>query len=118
MESSDEEIYSFDHVYPGTENNTVTAVLYSEIGSTEFKEFHEFMKTSVASNAGKIKYVARHFIKDLPKNKVRLSGYGVELYLKSTEYKSQDDSPRVDDEVREQHENDGDVDGFDFKKLK
>uniref|UniRef100_T1GY76 ditrans,polycis-polyprenyl diphosphate synthase [(2E,6E)-farnesyldiphosphate specific] n=1 Tax=Megaselia scalaris TaxID=36166 RepID=T1GY76_MEGSC len=27
-----------------------------------------------------------------PTKKVRLSGYGVELYLKSTEYKSQDDS--------------------------
>lgn len=58
------------------------------------------------------------FGQDLPKKKVRLSGYGVELYLKSTEYKSQDDSPRVDDDIRDQHDVDGEVAGFDFKILK
>lgn len=47
-----------------------------------------------------------------------MSGYGVELHIKSTEYKSQDDSPRTDDDVRKQHEVETEVDGFDFAKLK
>ena len=34
----------------------------------------------------------RHFISDRPEEKVRLSGYGVELQIKSTEYKAQDDT--------------------------
>lgn len=119
-DDEEEEIYSFDHVYPGTENNSVTVVLYGEIGTAEFKKFHNHLKASVASNGQRIKYVCRHWIRDMPKDKVRLSGYGVELYLKSTEYKSQDDSPRVDDEVREQNDSDGggEVEGFDFKILK
>lgn len=51
---------------------------------------------------------------------MRLSGYGVELHLKSTEYKSQDDSPRSDDSTNPEDSNDIDneVEGFDFKKLK
>lgn len=63
IEGNDEEIYSFDHVYPGSENNTITVVLYSEIGTKEFKEFHEYIKKAVASDSGKIKYVSRHFIR-------------------------------------------------------
>lgn len=52
--------------------------------------------------------------------RVRLSGYGVELHLKSTEYKSQDDSPRSDDFQNAQNdaEVENEVEGFDFKKLK
>lgn len=52
--------------------------------------------------------------------RVRLSGYGVELHLKSTEYKSQDDSPRSQDSQSPEDLSDVDneVDGFDFKVLK
>lgn len=113
---SEEEIYNFDHVYPGSENNSVTCVLYSEIGTADFKKFHEFLKKEAM--AGKVKYVSRHFIKNLSKEKVRLSGYGVELHLKSTEYKSQDDSPRNDDATDQPTDVDMEVDGFDFKRLK
>lgn len=61
------------------------------------------------------------------KPKLRLSGYGVELQLKSTEYKSQDDStPKEadgDDTATpsdEEDENDpqNQIDGFNFGKLK
>lgn len=56
----------------------------------------------------------------LDTQRVRLSGYGVELHLKSTEYKSQDDSPRSDDLQNAQNdaEIENEVEGFDFKKLK
>ena len=37
------------------------------------------------------RYVLRHFVKREREGKVRLSGYGVELQIKSTEYKAQDD---------------------------
>lgn len=113
---SEEEIYSFDHIYPGSENNTVTTVLYSEIGSAEFKPFHDFLKREALN--GNVKYVLRHFVQNLSRDKVRLSGYGVELHLKSTEYKSQDDSPRVDDGADMPSDVEMQVDGFDFKRLK
>lgn len=57
----DEDIYSFDHIYPGSENNTVTTVLYSQLGSRYFQKFHEYLKKQTAN--GKIKYVSRHFIR-------------------------------------------------------
>lgn len=113
---SEEEIYSFDHIYPGSENNSVTTVLYSEIGTEDFNKFHEVLKKEATN--GRVKYVSRHFIKNLSTEKVRLSGYGVELHLKSTEYKSQDDSPRMDDVTEEPIDVDMEVDGFDFKRLK
>lgn len=52
--------------------------------------------------------------------KVRLSGYGVELQMKSTEYKAQDDSMMNDKktEIFSQEEEDAEVDGFIFKVLK
>lgn len=59
------------------------------------------------------------FEQESSKQKVRLSGYGVELHLKSTEYKSQDDSPRSDDAaVDDGSESESEVEGFDFKTLK
>lgn len=57
----DEEIYNFDHIFPGTENNTVPTVLYSEIGSKDFQIFHEYLKAQAA--LGTIKYVSRHYIR-------------------------------------------------------
>lgn len=138
----DEEVYSFDHIYPGSENNTVTAILYSQIGTKDFKEFHEHLRAQAAS--GKVKYISRHYIRvsfcfciftiaqtrivkqflisflqEQSSQRVRLSGYGVELHLKSTEYKSQDDSPRTEDrKSNEDQEDETEVEGFDFVKLK
>lgn len=60
-EEDDEEIYSFDHIYPGTENNTITCILYSQIGSKEFSTFHEYLTKE--AEAGKIKYISRHYIR-------------------------------------------------------
>ena len=50
-------------------------------------------------------------------DKVRLSGYGVDLHLKSTEYKSQDDSPRQN-ENKTKFDDTVVVEGFDFGSLK
>lgn len=56
-----EDIYSFDHIYPSSENNTITTVLYSDIGSKEFKTFHSYLRKQAEN--GIIKYVVRHFIR-------------------------------------------------------
>ena len=51
--------------------------------------------------------------------KVRLSGYGVELQMKSTEYKAQDDSlvsEKPSEEVAPEDE-EPEIDGFNFKIL-
>ena len=60
-EDTEEEIYSFDHVFPGTENNTLVVVLYGELGTKEYQAFHDILKK--ATENGKIKYVARHYIR-------------------------------------------------------
>lgn len=67
------------------------------------------------------------FVQPRGKPKLRLSGYGVELQLKSTEYKSQDDSNPKETEggdapttSEEEDENDpqNQIDGFNFGRLK
>lgn len=116
-ESSNSELYSFDHIHPGTENNLLITTLYGEAGSKEFNTFHLVLKEEIKK--GSIKYVTRHFSRHRSQTKVRLSGYGVELHLKSTEYKAQDDSPRKDkDETIDADAAENDVEGFDFKVLK
>lgn len=62
-----------------------------------------------------------HFfgVQEHSKKKVRLSGYGVELAIKSTEYKAQDDT-KVQEEGRTQdqeEEKEEEVEGFLFSKL-
>lgn len=69
-----------------------------------------------------------NFLQPRGKPKLRLSGYGVELQLKSTEYKSQDDSTPKESEdgdsgsppSEEEDENDpqNQIDGFNFGRLK
>lgn len=108
------DLYNFDHIHPGTENHDIVTILYGEIGSSAFNKFHVILKKQ-----NNIKYIVRHFVRNRSSTKVRLSGYGVELHLKSTEYKAQDDSPRKDkDEVVFSDNSDAEVDGFDFKVLK
>lgn len=108
------DLYNFDHIYPGTENHEIVTILYGEIGSSAFNNFHVILKKQK-----NIKYIVRHFVRNRSSSKVRLSGYGVELHLKSTEYKAQDDSPRKDkDEVVFSDTSDVEVEGFDFKVLR
>ncbi|CAK5015428.1 unnamed protein product [Meloidogyne enterolobii] len=93
-------IYSIDHLYPINlpEANTSLIVLYANIARPKhFQQFHkEFVKMS---NKGLIKYVFRHFDrKAISTPLVSLSGYGVELAVKSTEYKALDDLALVNNE--------------------
>ncbi|XP_055694605.1 UDP-glucose:glycoprotein glucosyltransferase [Lutzomyia longipalpis] len=112
------ELFQFDHIYPGSEISENTAILYGTIGTRDFRKFHDLLKGRASS--GDVKYVLRHYVRARSKKKVRLSGYGVELHLKSTEYKSQDDSPRAPGENIADQVDTGEteVNGFDFKVLK
>ena len=56
-ETADVDIYTFDHIYPGSENNTVTTILYGELGSSKYNEFHRVLKAETVK--GVIKYVSR-----------------------------------------------------------
>ncbi|XP_075236839.1 UDP-glucose-glycoprotein glucosyltransferase isoform X2 [Lycorma delicatula] len=114
------ETFRLDHHFPGADNRSVVAILYGELGTPEFAQFHKILKQR--SNKGEIDYVVRHFVKERPNRKVRLSGYGVELQMKSTEYKVQDDTKVSDlDKSGADNQTDDDdeeVGGFNFNQLK
>lgn len=110
--------YSFDHVYPGSENNSRTFILHGDFGSNSFSTYHKIL--SKEARSGNIRYVVRHYlVNNTNNNPVRLSGYGVELHLKSTEYKNQDDAPKShDDTFKNGADDETELKGFDFKILK
>ncbi|XP_026726157.1 UDP-glucose:glycoprotein glucosyltransferase [Trichoplusia ni] len=126
VEEHKQETYLLDHSYPSSDNKSLTAILYGELGMKDFTAKHKILST-YADN-GAINYVVRWNVKPRGKAKLRLSGYGVELQLKSTEYKSQDDSTPKESEdgesssapSEEEDENDpqNQIDGFNFGRLK
>lgn len=95
-------IYKSDHIYyahnnpKGKEFKIMTAILYGEIGTKEFVDLYEYCIKM--ANLGKMNFVVRHLalfgdqnsFKTIPR--VSLGGYGVELAIKSTEYRAQDDT--------------------------
>uniref|UniRef100_A0A8C1XH55 UDP-glucose ceramide glucosyltransferase-like 1 n=1 Tax=Cyprinus carpio TaxID=7962 RepID=A0A8C1XH55_CYPCA len=107
-------LYKSDHQYPGVNGTDLpVAVLYAEIGTKEFNTFHKVL--SERAQDGKLIYVLRHFVSQ-KNEKMLLSGYGVELAIKSTEYKAVDDT-QVKVTTDNVDEND-EVQGFLFGKLK
>ncbi|XP_026682082.1 LOW QUALITY PROTEIN: UDP-glucose:glycoprotein glucosyltransferase 1-like, partial [Diaphorina citri] len=77
--------FRIDHQYPGCDNSSLTLILYGELGTPEFAQFHAVLEKYAKRK--EINYIVRHFVKERQPRKVRLSGYGVELQMKSTEYK-------------------------------
>ncbi|KAK4879085.1 hypothetical protein RN001_007231 [Aquatica leii] len=117
--SSNIDVYNVDTHYPGSENKSVVVALYGELGTKEFAEFHKVLKKLAVD--GEIDYILRHYIKDREDKQLRLSGYGVELQMKSTEYKVQDDTQIHDEHSSEEspvEEEDVEIEGFNFAKLK
>uniref|UniRef100_A0A669AZX3 UDP-glucose ceramide glucosyltransferase-like 1 n=1 Tax=Oreochromis niloticus TaxID=8128 RepID=A0A669AZX3_ORENI len=84
-------LYKNDHTYPGVNKTDVPVViLYAEIGTKKFTSFHKAL--SEKAEKGTLTYVLRHFVANPKPQKMLLSGYGVELAIKSTEYKAVDDT--------------------------
>lgn len=95
-------IYKSDHIYYAHNNDKakefkiLTAILYGEIGNQEFVDLYNYCKKM--ADLGKMNFVVRHLAQvdssssRKTKNRVSLGGYGVELAIKSTEYRAQDDT--------------------------
>lgn len=116
-------LYSADHVFLNSYSaeNPITVILYGSAGSEQFFQFHNYLKQK--SVQAKLRYVVRYYYPALDSSKVALSGYGVELAIKSTEYKAQDDT-RVRGEAVAQNDlpdseqKPDEIAGFVFSKLK
>ncbi|XP_038608579.1 UDP-glucose:glycoprotein glucosyltransferase 1 [Tachyglossus aculeatus] len=113
-------LFKGDHRYPTSHPERPVVIFYSEIGSKDFSGFHRRLVSK--SNAGEITYVLRHFIANPSKERVYLSGYGVELAIKSTEYKAKDDTQvkgtDVNATVIDENDPIDEVQGFLFGKLR
>ena len=60
MHSASTVILKSDHIYPGSEEGRVTVVLYTEIGTEAFKQWHTVLRPFAES--GDIVYILRHFL--------------------------------------------------------
>ncbi|MBN3318664.1 UGGG1 glucosyltransferase, partial [Atractosteus spatula] len=112
-------LFKFDHTFPGTNGSDLPVViLYAEIGTNKFNTFHKLL--SERARDGKIIYVLRHFVVNTKMEKMHLSGYSVELAIKSTEYKAVDDTQVKDanSTVSVAEDESDDVQGFIFATLK
>ncbi|KAM7403318.1 hypothetical protein PAMA_003984 [Pampus argenteus] len=113
-------LFKGDHKYPGANPDAPVVILYGEFGKPDFQKLHQVILTVV--NEGLATYVLRHYLTKPSGKKVHLSGYGVELAIKSQEYKAKDDTQVQGAEVNATMigENDpvDEVQGFLFGKLK
>ncbi|XP_044071952.1 UDP-glucose:glycoprotein glucosyltransferase 2 isoform X5 [Siniperca chuatsi] len=112
-------LYKNDRTYPGVNKTDVPVViLYAEIGTKKFTSFHKVL--SEKAKEGTLIYVLRHFVAVPKPQKMLLSGYGVELAIKSTEYKAVDDTKVKDSKtvINAEDDNNDEVQGFLFGPLR
>ncbi|XP_048350418.1 UDP-glucose:glycoprotein glucosyltransferase 2 [Sphaerodactylus townsendi] len=111
-------LFKGDHKFPTLSAAGPVVILYAEMGTKDFATFHKVL--SEKAQKGEIVYILRHFIQKPSSEKMYLSGYGVELAIKSTEYKAVDDSQaKATNNVTEEEDNkENDVRGFLFDTLK
>ncbi|XP_078077776.1 UDP-glucose:glycoprotein glucosyltransferase 2 isoform X1 [Mustelus asterias] len=111
-------LFKGDHTFPTKKTEAPVAILYAEIGTKEFSKFHKIL--SEKAGKGEVIYVLRHYVQKASSKKVRISGYGVELAIKSTEYKAVDDTrfEGKNTTVLEENDDIDEVQGFHFRKLK
>ncbi|KAJ2583713.1 killer toxin resistant protein, partial [Coemansia sp. RSA 1804] len=95
----------FDHVYPssGGQKPSKLVVLYADPRSEKFSDMHSHL--AELSENSEVTYILRYRpqgaeLTDSLSQPLGLSGYGVELALKSTEYKVIDDRDIEDDDRR------------------
>uniref|UniRef100_A0A8C4EH43 UDP-glucose ceramide glucosyltransferase-like 1 n=1 Tax=Dicentrarchus labrax TaxID=13489 RepID=A0A8C4EH43_DICLA len=113
-------LFKGDHKYSGSNPDAPVVILYAEFGKPDFQRLHQVITSKV--HEGLVTYVLRHYLARPSGKKVYLSGYGVELAIKSQEYKAKDDTQVQGAEVNATviGENDpvDEVQGFLFGKLK
>ncbi|XP_050188411.1 UDP-glucose:glycoprotein glucosyltransferase 2 isoform X1 [Myiozetetes cayanensis] len=114
-------LFKGDHKFPTFKEDGPVVVLYAEMGTKDFVKFHKIL--SEKAQKEEIVYVLRHYVQKPVSRKMYLSGYSVELAIKSTEYKAVDDTQvkganETKEEEDEEEEEESDVQGFLFGKLK
>ncbi|XP_001377394.4 UDP-glucose:glycoprotein glucosyltransferase 2 isoform X2 [Monodelphis domestica] len=111
-------LFKGDHKYPTVSENLPVIILYAEMGTKDFNKFHKIL--SEKAQKEEIQYIFRHYVQKPDSRKMNLSGYGVELAIKSTEYKAVDDTQvkAMNNTVVEDDNEATDVQGFLFEKLK
>uniref|UniRef100_A0A8C8SQ04 UDP-glucose ceramide glucosyltransferase-like 1 n=1 Tax=Pelusios castaneus TaxID=367368 RepID=A0A8C8SQ04_9SAUR len=112
-------LFKGEHKFPTLNENVPVVILYAEIGTKDFVKFHKVL--SEKAQKEEIVYVLRHYVQKPSPRKMYLSGYGVELAIKSTEYKAVDDiqvKEATNDTTEEGDDETEEVQGFLFGKLK
>ncbi|KAL4691209.1 hypothetical protein H8959_014170, partial [Pygathrix nigripes] len=111
-------LFKGDHKFPTKKENLPVVILYAEMGTRTFSAFHKVLSAKAQNE--EILYVLRHYIQKPSSRKMYLSGYGVELAIKSTEYKALDDTQvkTVTNTTVEDETEANEVQGFLFGKLK
>uniref|UniRef100_G1K9V9 UDP-glucose glycoprotein glucosyltransferase 2 n=1 Tax=Anolis carolinensis TaxID=28377 RepID=G1K9V9_ANOCA len=111
-------LFKGDHKYPTLNESSPVVILYAEMGTKDFATFHKVL--SEKAQKEEIVYILRHYIQKPSPEKMYLSGYGVELAIKSTEYKAVDDSQAeaTRNETEEEGDEENDVQGFLFDTLR
>ncbi|KAM4046531.1 UDP-glucose:glycoprotein glucosyltransferase 2 [Anomaloglossus baeobatrachus] len=110
-------LYKGDHILPTFSKTAPVVILYAEIGTKAFATFHKTLLEKAEHE--EIIYILRHYIQKPSNRKINLSGYGVELAIKDTEYKAMDDT-HLEATNSTDKSHDGiaeDVQGFYFDKL-
>ncbi|CAH8497276.1 unnamed protein product [Schistosoma guineensis] len=116
-------LFSLEKVYSSskdTSNNIPTVILYGDLSHHEFYSWHRSLKA--LSDDGLCNYAFRHYFQNRNLSGTSLNGYGVELALKSTEYKAMDDTKSEESDNVSLKETDKIVDvpivaGFNFTQL-
>ncbi|XP_007942201.1 UDP-glucose:glycoprotein glucosyltransferase 2 [Orycteropus afer afer] len=111
-------LFKGDHKFPTNKEHLPVVILYAEMGTRDFGKFHKVLSEKAYN--GEILYILRHYIQKPSSRKMYLSGYGVELAIKSTEYKALDDIQVKDVNNADIEDDTGasEVQGFLFGKLK
>ncbi|PIC54986.1 hypothetical protein B9Z55_000451 [Caenorhabditis nigoni] len=89
--SGNAEIFEFDHIFPMKSEANRTLIIYGVLGTEELKNLVLEAKNVVQTREN-LNFALRHLSLSSGTTKVSLSGYGVELALKNTEYKAVDHS--------------------------
>nr|XP_060625468.1 UDP-glucose:glycoprotein glucosyltransferase 2 isoform X2 [Anolis sagrei ordinatus] len=110
-------LFKGDHKYPTLNESSPVVILYAEMGTKDFATFHKVL--SEKAQKEEIVYILRHYIQKPNPEKMYLSGYGVELAIKSTEYKAVDDSQAeaTRNETEDEGDDENEVQGFLFDTL-
>eukprot|EP01127_Copromyxa_protea_P006448 TRINITY_DN1631_c0_g1_i1.p1 TRINITY_DN1631_c0_g1~~TRINITY_DN1631_c0_g1_i1.p1 ORF type:complete len:1488 (-),score=376.84 TRINITY_DN1631_c0_g1_i1:19-4482(-) len=111
------QLYSFDHTFPSNVETAPIAILYGAIGETNTGKFHRLL--SERAESGIVRYVFRHYFGSpfvAGSEFLNVQGFGIDLALKSLEYKVIDED-RQESKGKKEVDESGPIQGFDFAKL-